>query len=167
MHPEAEDWILQLNLQPHPEGGWFAESYHSATEIPQSALPEGFNGPRCYSTAIYFLLTGDIFSAFHRIRADEMWHFYAGTSLTIHQIYPTGRIKETWLGRAVARGECLQAVIAAGDWFAAQVDNPEGYALVGCTVAPGFDYADFELAQRADLTRLFPQHADLIARLTK
>ncbi len=102
-----EDIIQALHLQPHPEGGWYRETYRSAESIPHSGLPGRFSGPRPFATAIYFLLTADTFSALHRIRSDELWHFYAGSPLTIHVIEPEGAYRAIRLGPDVARGETL------------------------------------------------------------
>jgi predicted cupin superfamily sugar epimerase len=163
----AADWIEKLALAQHPEGGYFRETYRAREEIRRDALPGRFGGARPFSTAIYFLLEGSDYSAFHRLRADEVWHFYDGGRLTLYTIDPGGRSSETALGRDAERGESLQAVVPAGCWFAAALHPASPYALVGCTVAPGFGFEDFELARREELTREFPQHAALIERLTR
>jgi hypothetical protein len=162
----ASFWIDRLGLQPHPEGGYFAETYRSAETVAQAALPNRFSGERALSTAIYFLLEGTQTSALHRIQADELWHFYAGTPLHVAVIDPTGHLTTIRLGPNAAAGETFQAVVPAGCWFGSSRLDAEGYSLVGCTVAPGFDFADFELATRAKLLVLFPQHRALIDRLT-
>lgn len=166
MH-DAQYWIDALKLEPHPEGGYFRETYRSSLAIPQSALPHSFAAERSVSTAIYFLLQGEDFSAFHRIASDEMWHFYAGDPLSVHAIDSDGQSIEIKLGPDPERGEVLQAVVPAGCWFGSCLAQPGAFALVGCTVAPGFDFADFEMAERLSLLREFPQHADLIRRLTR
>ncbi|MCY7350683.1 MAG: cupin domain-containing protein [Cytophagaceae bacterium] len=149
--PRADYWVKQYQMQPHPEGGWFAETYRSAERIPHVALPERFAGDRVFGTAIYFLLEGHHFSALHRIQSDEIWHFYAGNPLDIFLLNETGLLQITRLGPDATAGEVFQTVVPAGCWFGAKPAMPEGYALVGCTVAPGFDFADFELADRAAL----------------
>jgi uncharacterized protein len=177
---QAKYWIEKLQLSPHPEGGYFKQTYVSDLRLPQEALPEGFAGPRAASTAIYFLLEGRNFSAFHRLRSDEMWHFYAGSPLTVHVIEPTGRYFSIGLGNDPEAGQVFQAVVMAGCWFAselAEFSHPPvkstgrvgqpSWALVGCTVAPGFDFEDFELAKRDELVREHPQHGALIARLAR
>lgn len=166
---DAAFWIERLDLRPHPEGGYFRETYRASEAIARAALPERFDGPRSFATAIYFLLTRDAFSAFHRIRSDELWHFYAGAPLTIAVLDADGRgrLATHALGRDPTRGESLQVVVPAGAWFAAEVASPGAYALVGCTVAPGFDFADFELATRANLLDRYPQHRGVIERLTR
>jgi predicted cupin superfamily sugar epimerase len=160
-------WIRHLNLQPHPEGGFFRETYRAPLAIPQSALPPTFQGSRSASTAIYFLLAGDDFSALHRLAADEVWHFYAGDTLLVHSIDQNGNHSVVKLGQNPEAGEQFQCVVPAGDWFGSHVERRNTYALVGCTVAPGFDFLDFEIARRADLLAQHPQHADVIETLTR
>lgn len=162
-------WVDRLQLQPHPEGGFYRETYRAGLMLPESSLPETYGGDRAASTAIYFLLTGTAFSAFHRIRSDELWHFYSGITLTIHIIEPAGHYREIRLGRDLDRGETPQAVVPAGCWFGASLPgrDPEAYALVGCTVAPGFDFADFEMAQQEELAAMYPQHRMIIEKLTR
>ena len=165
---KANDWINHLKLQPHPEGGYFKEVYRAPETIPQHALPTRFKGERSFSTSIYFLLTQTEFSAFHRIQQDELWHFYEGSPLTIHCIDTQDNYSYIQLGRNFLKGEVLQAVVKAGVWFASSITaQQQPYSLVGCTVAPGFDFADFELAKRNDLLTQFPQHHDLICSLTR
>ena len=161
----AADWINHLHLNRHPEGGWFVESYRATETIPAEALPARFEGARSFSTAIHFLLEQGDFSALHRLKSDEMWHFYAGLPLTVHIITPAGEYREIRLGAAPELGECFQAFVPAGCWFGAESCGE--YSLVGCTVAPGFDFSDFEMAGRTALTAIFPQHAALITRMTR
>jgi len=162
----AEQWIRQLGMRKHPEGGYFAETYRSSESISEDALPERFGAPRSLSSAIYFLLADDDFSAFHRLRADEIWHFHAGDTLVIHVLEPGGCRRRILLGSRPGCDEMPQAVIPAGNWFAAELLAPPGYALVGCTVAPGFAFDDFDLADAEELTKQFPSQCDLIRRLT-
>ena len=163
----AREWIDQLRLQRHPEGGWFRETYRSAEGVARAALPGRFDGDRAFSTAIYYLLDGGEIGALHRIRQDEGWHFYDGSSLTLHLIAPDGTYSTRGLGRDLHRGQEPQAVAPAGWYFAATVDEPGSFSLAGCTVAPGFDFADFELPTCDELCRRFPQHRELIGRLTR
>jgi len=163
----ARDYIEALDLAPHPEGGWYREIYRSGETIAPAGLPERFAEGRRFATAIYFLLDDRSFSALHRIRADELWHFYAGSPLTLHLIAPDGGYRSLLLGPDLASGEAFQAVVPHGCWFGATVDTPDGFALVGCTVAPGFEFDDFELAERRRLLKDYPQHAALITRLTR
>ena len=163
---DAAYWISSLNLTKHPEGGFFRSTYASPLLIAKSALPPGFKGPRLASTAIYFLVDGANFSAFHRLQSDEVWHFYAGSTLMIHVIDADGSASEIFLGSNPESGESFQGVVKAGCWFGARVKNSQSFALVGCTMAPGFDFEDFELATRAQLTAQFPKHRALIEQLT-
>ena len=163
----AADWIASLRLQPHPEGGFYRETYRAKDVIAADHLPARFGGPRACSTAIYFLLPGNQVSVFHRIKSDEIWHFYAGGAITLTLIHADARLEEHRLGPDPERGESFQALVPAGCWYGAVVDDPTGYALVGGTVAPGFDFADFELADRQMLLASFPQHRPAILRLTR
>ncbi len=159
--------IQKLQLLPHPEGGYYRETYRSSEEIGAPWLPKNYRGKRNCSTCIYFLLSSDTFSAFHRIRQDEIWHCYDGSPLWIHEIDRDGKYCKTLIGRNIADGQIPQYIVPAGNWFAATVYNPDDYALVGCTVSPGFDFLDFELASRGDLIKAFPQHIEIIAQLTR
>jgi len=163
----AQDWIESLQLTPHPEGGFFREMYRCPETIAQAHLPPRFSGARSFVTAIYFLLRSQDFSALHRLRQDEIWHFYDGTALTLTLIDPPGNLRTIRLGREVRAGEVLQAVVPGGCLFGAAVDAPDSYALVGCTVAPGFDFADFEMPPRQSLLTAYPQHQAVIERLTR
>jgi hypothetical protein len=168
----AAHYIHSLSLQPHPEGGYFAETYRSAETIAQSGLPPRFDGDRSFGTAIYFLLESHHISALHRIQADEIWHFYAGDPLEVFVIQPSGALTTIRLGNNIAGGEVFQAVVPAGCWFGSKpvvdstIVDSAGFSLVGCTVAPGFDFADFEMADRFALLNEFPQHKTMIERLT-
>lgn len=167
MSDTAEAWINHLDLERHPEGGYYRETYRASDSIPQTGLPDRFEGARNAAALIYFLLPADSFSALHRIRQDEMWHFYAGAPITLHQIDADGTYETQTLGRAVTDGRQLHTVVPAGTWFGATVDADAGYGLAGCTTAPAFEFADFELADRATLTETFPQHRAVIERLTR
>lgn len=163
----ANDYIQHLHLLPHPEGGWYSEGYRSHEHIPQAALPQRFGGERAFSTAIYFLLEQGNFSAFHRIQSDEVWHFYAGDAIEVVEIHPDSSLHTTIVGNKVWQGEVPQYVVAAGVWFASRVQEGGRFALVGCTVAPGFDFADFELASRESLVSEYPEYATIIRELTR
>ena len=158
-------WIEKLQLQKHPEGGWFREIYRSRDVLED--LPARFSGSRNASTSIYYLLEKKDVSHFHRIQSDEIWHYYAGSSsIRIYCINQTGSTKEYLVGPDFEKEEQFQVVIPAGCWFAAELTNPDGYGLIGCTVAPGFDFADFEMAKRDDLLHQFPRNEEIIIRLT-
>ena len=162
----AEMLVGRLGLSRHPEGGWYRECYRSPEAAPAAGLPERFGGPRSFCTSIYFLLGRQDISRLHRIKSDELWHFYAGASLTVHVISPDGDYSKLLLGSDLARGETFQGAVPAGCWFGAELSGEGEYALVGCTVSPGFDFADFEMGEREELLRLYPSHADVITRLT-
>jgi len=159
--------ITHLNLLPHPEGGYFAETYRSKEVIEQRNLPNRFKGDRNFSTAIYFLLPAGEFSAFHRIESDEVWHFYEGSPLLVYVINLQGEMHVIHLGCHIEKGEVFQAVVPAGSWFASKPATTDGYSLVGCTVAPGFDFAGFEMAERESLIHSYPEHALIIKELTR
>jgi len=165
--PTAKYWITKLALQPHPEGGYFREIYRAAEQIPASALPTRYQGPRTFSTSIYFLLAGTQISTLHRLASDEQWHFYDGNTLLLAMITPDGTSREVRLGRRATAGEKFQAVIPAGTWMGARLASHRGYALIGCTVAPGFEFQDFAAGQRPDLLKRFGQHRKLITALTR
>ena len=163
MHTDASALVKQLGLEPHPEGGFYRETWRSSMVL-RGIRPAP--GPdRAASTAIYFLLPAGTFSAFHRVTSDEAWHHYDGDPLDLHLIAEDGGHTVVALGREFARGERPQYVVPAGVWQAA-VPRGDRYALCGCTVAPGFDFADFEMPSREDLRARFPRHAEIIARLT-
>lgn len=163
----ATYYIDKLKLESHPEGGFYKETYRDKNAIGIGADTSFPNG-RNYSTAIYFLLRTEEFSAFHRIKSDELWHFYTGKSLSIYCITPGGKLEIIKLGPDIENGEVFQAVVPAGYWFASRLEKnePGTYALVGCTVAPGFDFKDFEMAGRQQLFNEFPQHMEMITELT-
>jgi len=162
----AAYWIEKLHLKRHPEGGYFRETYTSAAKMDECCLRSGRAAPRPVSTAIYYLLEGTGFSALHRIKSDEIWHHYTGSSLTIHIIDMSGIYREVTLGKDPDKGETLQAVVPAGFWFGATVDSHSSYSLAGCTVAPGFEFLEFEMASRGELIHLYPDHRRIIERLT-
>jgi predicted cupin superfamily sugar epimerase len=164
---DASYWIEKLRLEPHPEGGFFRQTYRSDIQIAAEAVPARFSGERTASTAIYFLLGGDDFSAFHRLRSDEIWHFYVGSGLIVHVIDPAGEYSRIRLGSDGEKEEVLQTVVQAGCWFGSELADRNSYALVGCTVAPGFDFEDFELGKKLELVRCYPQHRRVIERLTR
>jgi len=164
---KAQHWIDKLQLQKHVEGGSFKEVYKAALLLPQEVLTQHHKGARAGSTAIYFLLKHDEFSAFHRIASDEVWHHYDGDVISIYEITENGTIHKHLLGKELDKGETFIVVIPAGSWFGARVEVPGGYGLCGCTVAPGFDFSDFELADRQSLTRQYPAHAEIITALTR
>ena len=154
--------IATLGLAPHPEGGFFRETFRASATV-QAPFGEL---PRAASTAIYFLLRAGDFSAFHAVRSDEVWHHYLGASLELHTIDPAARHERVELGSGLLNGEQPQWVVPAGVFQAARVIG-EGFALVGCTVAPGFDFADFSMPTRAELVARFPGLRDVIEPFTR
>lgn len=152
--------IAKFGLTPHPEGGYFKETYRS------DALTSSDGKERNVSTAIYYLLEGDDFSAFHRIQSDEMWHFYSGDTLEIVEITTDGVLKHHLLGTDYS-ANIPQVVIPAGSWFAAHLPKKNALAFVGCTVAPGFDFEDFEMAQQEDLLMEYPDLEPTIRKFTR
>ncbi|EIJ41401.1 hypothetical protein BegalDRAFT_0482 [Beggiatoa alba B18LD] len=163
---DANFWIKTLDLQIHPEGGYYRRTYCSTESLPIQGLPSRFQASRFISSAIYYLLRDTQFSALHRIRSDELWHFYAGTSISLYMINHQGDLLKCVLGANPEQGQVFQAVVPAGCWFGAHLNQADSYALLGCTVAPAFEFADFELAQREDLLSTYPQHQALIHQLT-
>jgi uncharacterized protein len=167
MKRDAKYWIEKLRLEQHPEGGYFRQTYKAELALGRESLPSEFAGARAASTAIYFLIEGEEFSAFHRLRSDEVWHFYFGDALVVHVIDQDGAHSEILMGGDPEGGEVFQAMVKAGCWFASCVRDARGFALVGCTVAPGFEFADFEMARREELMREFPKHRKVIEALTR
>jgi predicted cupin superfamily sugar epimerase len=165
MHPDADELVRLLALSPHPEGGFYRETWRSPLSLAsQAGLPH--DGARAASTAIYFLLPAGTFSALHRVASDEAWHHYDGDPLDLPELDDAGAHTVTALGRDLRAGERPQHVVPAGRWQAA-VPRGGRYALCGCTVAPGFDFRDFEMPTRDALVRRFPQHAALVATLSR
>ncbi len=167
MVTRVKQLVEKLDLQEHVEGGFYKETYRSEGIIKKGSTPVGFESDRNYSTGIYFLLTSDNFSAFHRIKQDEMWHFYEGSPLTIHMIDEGGNYSFHRLGLDLENHEEPQFTVPKNVWFASEVEDPNTYCLTGCTVSPGFDFADFELAERKKLIEAYPEHKEVIHRLTR
>jgi predicted cupin superfamily sugar epimerase len=164
----AQEVIARLQLVPLTiEGGYFRETYRAPLRFMPHALPPEYGGERNASTAIYYLLTPDTFSAIHRVKSDEVFHFYAGDAVEMLQLWPDGRSEIVLLHNDLAAGHLPQVVVPAGVWQGCRLVPGGQWALMGCTVAPGFDYADFELADGNVLCTQYPEHAELIATLTK
>lgn len=164
---EIDGIISKLGLNPHPEGGYYRETFRSEGRIPHKLLKSTYSGDRNYMTAIYFLITSESFSAFHRIHQDEMWHFYKGSAMKLHMISPEGDYKVVRIGSDIKNGDHPQYNVPGGTWFASEVDSEDGYSLLGCTVSPGFDFDDFTMASRKQLCNEFPQHSEIIIKLTR
>lgn len=159
----ADDLIHRLNLIPHPEeGGFFRETYRA----PETAVLPGYPAPRSHGTAIYYLLKPGTFSALHRLRSDEIFHFYLGDPVRMLQLFPDGTSKTIVLGQDLLAGQQVQVLAPRNVWQGSILEPGGSFALLGCTVAPGFDYADYEHGDRATLLGKFPDQRELIERLT-
>ena len=159
--------LIELyQLQPHPEGGYYRETFRDEAVIEKSALPNRFTGDRNISTAIYFLIPEGKKSNLHRIKSDEVWHFYLGGPLILIQISPQGKIDKIILGQDIKNGQRVQHVVPAGFWFGAYPNPQTQFSFVGCTVAPGFDFSDFEMGKRNDLLKQYPHAKEEILFLT-
>lgn len=164
MNEKAKYYIQKLQLNKHPEGGYYREIYRSGEIIFIDAPNQ--NRKRNVSTSIYFLLEGSQKSKFHKLKSDELWHFYDGTAVKIYILDGNGKLTETMIGRDIENGELFQTTIGKNNWFAAEVMDKRSFSLIGCTVSPGFDFSDFELGKRADLLKKFPDHKELILKFT-
>lgn len=163
--PEA--WIERLSMVEHPEGGFFRENYRATETISKTALPQRYRFDHSFSTAMYYLLAGADFSAFHRIASDEVWHFYDGSTLLLHMLDLNRGYESRLLGANAEDGAVPQWVVPQGTWMAIELVDKTSFGLVGCTVAPGFDFADFEMARADKLTAQFPESEALISRMTR
>jgi hypothetical protein len=162
----ADYWIDKLELLPHPEGGYYKEVYRSEEKIFSLGLPSRYKTPRAFSTSIYYMLKEEQVSKFHRLKSDEIWHFYYGSSLTIHLIDKTGNLIKHHLGIQMDDIHLPQVHIKRGNWFAAEVDDKSSYSLIGCTVAPGFEFSDFEIAKKDKLIKTYSDYKDVIEKFT-
>lgn len=163
---DVHELIDRLDLRPHPEGGFFRETYRS-DELLAADLSSRYDGSRPLSTAIYFLITRDSFSAMHRLASDEAFHFYLGDPLVMLQLHADGTGREVLIGNDVAAGQVPQVIVPRGVWQGTRLLDGGTYALLGTTVAPGFDFADFEFADRDDLLNRYGDHAERIGQLTR
>jgi uncharacterized protein len=172
----ANYWIDKLQLSEHPEGGYYKETYRADITVESQRETkkkqqdnQSKNKPRSISSTIYYLLKGKQVSYFHRLKsAEEMWHFYTGSSITIYIIQETTReLLELKLGDNSENGEIFQVLVKRGSWFGAMINDPSSYSLVGCTVCPAFMFEDFELANRKTLFSIYPEHKSIIKKLTR
>jgi hypothetical protein len=166
--PKAEFWIDRLRLEPHPEGGWFRETYRSEG-VCHFGAESAFGSPRSFATSIHYLLERGDRSRLHRILSDELWYFHAGNPLEVHIFPESGAPSSFTLGQSPDDGEVLSAWVPAGCWFGARLADradEEAYALVSCVVAPGFDFRDFSFADREALAAKFPDNREMIETLT-
>lgn len=160
---EYKKIISHLGLEPHPEGGYYKEIYHSPRRITGSEeFPE-----RASATSIYFLLSSGDVSVFHRLTSDELWYYHSGASLNVYMINQDGNLHVQRLGMDLEKGDLPQVIVPAGTIFGAKLEEENTYSLVGCMVTPGFDFADFEMLSREELLKKFPIHQKIIWELTK
>ncbi|MBS1904736.1 MAG: cupin domain-containing protein [Bacteroidetes bacterium] len=163
----AKDVIELLELEPlEPEGGYFRETYRTHETIAKSGLPVRYKSNRAFSTAIYYLLTPDTFSALHTVASDEIFHFYLGDTVEMLQLLPNGFGRIVKIGTDLAAGERPQVIVPHGTMQGCRLANGGSFALMGCTVAPGFDYEDFALGNRDRLIEAYPAFSAQIERLT-
>jgi len=163
----AERIIKLYNMKPLPdEGGYYVETYRSQEGIEKACLPERFGEDRCHSTAIFYLLTPDTKSFFHRLKSDEIYHFYLGDPVQMVLIHPNGTTKVLFLGQDLQAGQFVQAVVPAGIWMGSMLLEGGKFALMGTTVAPGFEFSDREMGEREMLLDQYPQHEGFIKMLT-
>jgi hypothetical protein len=166
--PTADQIRTLLHLKPHPEeGGYFIETFRSSETISEKALPSRYKGRRSFGTAIYYLLSTETFSAMHRLRSDEIFHFYSGDPVEMLQLTPDGSGRVVILGSDVLNGMQPQVVIPRGVWQGARLLKNGKFALLGATVSPGFEFVDYESGLRDELIRSYPKFQDLITALTK
>ena len=164
----ADQIIALLNLTPHPkEGGYFRETYRSLETIPEKTLPRRYKGMRSFATAIYYLLTPETFSAMHRLQSDEIFHFYLGDPVEMLQLWPDGSSKVLTLGSDILKGMQPQVVVPRGVWQGARLLKNGKFALLGTTLSPGFEFADYESGQRDELIKSYPKFREWIIALTK
>jgi hypothetical protein len=166
--PTADQIRTLLHLKPHPEeGGYFIETYRSSETISEKALPSRYKGRRFFGTAIYYLLTTQTFSALHRLRSDEIFHFYSGDPVEMLQLWPDGSGRVVILGSDILNGMQPQVVIPRGVWQGAKLLKNGKFALLGATVSPGFEFADYESGRRDELVKSYPKFRGLIIALSK
>ncbi len=161
MPANAQHWIHRLQLLPHPEGGYYKEIFRSANEVTRA----GATDPKQACTSIYYLLEGRDFSGFHRLASDELWYFHKGAPLHIHVLDNEGNLTTIELSDTDTGN--LQAIIPPNTWFAAEIPAGTGFTLVSCAVAPGFDFAEFEMAKKDELLAQYPQHEEILKRLCR
>ena len=166
MNPIATDLKQRLELVPHPEGGFYRETYRDRRIVTVNQ-PDWIDQERNASTAIYYLLNDGNFSSWHKVRSDEVWHYCCGSPLSLYVISQQGELDLLHVGNPLQQPDCqFHQIVKKDQWFAAEPRDPESYTLVSCTVAPGFDFRDFELAETDILLEQYPQHSDLIQRFS-
>jgi hypothetical protein len=166
MKKSAEYWIKNLNLSKHPEGGYFKEVYKSTETIPQSALPNRYNGDRYFATSIYYLIKSDQISKLHQLKSDETWVFIDGSPINLHLFKINNEYKRLVLGRDMEDNQIPQFTVPKFTHFGASLKNKDDYSLVACIVAPGFDFSDFKFSDRDVLLKQFPEQKTIIENFT-
>lgn len=164
MNDKTKYYINKLKLVSHPEGGYYREIYRSGEYISPGGLPKRYTSKRVFSTSIYFLLDGKQVSRFHRLKSDEVWHFYDGSPVIIYLL--NKNVERIILGKDISKGYIFQYTVKKNNWFAAEIIKKDSFALIGCSVSPGFDFNDYELADRKYLVKKYSQHKDIINKLT-
>lgn len=163
---DVDNIIKILELIPHPEGGYFREVYRCEDMIDQQVLLSCYNGNRSFLTSIYYLLKNNDVSRFHTLLSDEIWYFHMGSTVIIHQINFDGSYKKHLLGPNYLLEEKPHVLIKKNTWLGAEIKNKDLFSLVSCAIAPGFEFSDFKLGDRDSLLTKYPQHRDLIIKLT-
>jgi predicted cupin superfamily sugar epimerase len=164
----AQDLIDRYRLEPlMGEGGYYFESYRASESIPAGALPDRYPGARSFCTAIYYLLTPDTVSTLHRITSDEIFHFYLGGPVLMLRLFPDGSSDTLTIGPDIERGQRLQVVVPRGVWQGAFLEPGGDWALMGVTVAPGFEFADYEQGDIEKLVKGWPEREEMIGRIKK
>ena len=162
---DPQYYISKLGLEPHPEGGYFKRTFESQEQITDQELTVDFEGKRMLYTSIYFLLTSNDVSHFHRLQSDELWYYHAGSPLSVHMIDENGEYTEHKLGLDLENGEVPQVLVPKNTIFGSSVKDRETFSLVGCMVSPGFEYQDFELFTQEELLLKYPEHKEIIMKI--
>lgn len=162
---DPQYYISKLGLEPHPEGGYFKRTFESQEQITDQELTVDFEGKRMLYTSIYFLLTSNDVSHFHRLQSDELWYYHAGSPLSVHMIDENGEYTEHKLGLDLENGEVPQVLVPKNTIFGSSVKDRETFSLVGCMVSPGFEYQDFELFTQEELLLKYPEHKEIIVKI--
>jgi uncharacterized protein len=162
---DPQFYISKLGLEPHPEGGYFRRTFESQEKTSDQELSVHFEGKRMLYTSIYFLLTSDDVSHFHRLQSDELWYYHAGSPLSIHMIDENGVYTEQKLGLDLENGEVPQVLVPKNTIFGSSVNDKRTFSLVGCMVSPGFEYEDFELFTQEELLAKYPEQREIIMKI--
>lgn len=162
---DPQFYISKLGLEPHPEGGYFRRTFESQEQISDQELTVDFAGKRMLYTSIYFLLTSNDVSHFHRLQSDELWYYHTGSPLSVHMIDENGEYKEHKLGLNLDNGEVPQVLVPKNTIFGSSVQDKDTFSLVGCMVSPGFEYEDFELFTQDELLAKYPEHKEIILKI--